>query len=54
VALHRFVADPTFHFDADPDPDPVLSWNIRKKFLTLIPRSASLHWFYFLVSVTGV
>jgi hypothetical protein len=23
VDLHRFEADPNFHFDADPDPDPV-------------------------------
>jgi hypothetical protein len=59
VAQHRFDADPgpTFHFDADlnpdPDADPTSSFTHVEKsefFFTFNNSSASFHCFIFLVS----
>jgi hypothetical protein len=56
-------SNPTFHFDADPDPDPITSftkwpvqyWEGKPNFffLSLIYNSASLHCFFIVASYTS-
>jgi hypothetical protein len=59
VDPYRFDADPdlTFHFDAEPDPDPFLNFTHVKKsdfFNLFIRSSTSLPGLIFLVSVIFV
>jgi hypothetical protein len=40
------IPDPTFYFDADPDPDSVHMLEIRKKLGVFIYSNARFTWFY--------
>jgi hypothetical protein len=48
------VRDPTFHFDADQDPDPIPDLTPSLHMLKILRKFFSLHGFIFHVSIIGV
>jgi hypothetical protein len=55
IRIHHFFSMPIrVHVNADPDPDPTLSFTHAGKtsnFLAFLHNNASLHYFFFVLSV---